>query len=244
LALAVLSAAGKASRPRLEKTVLLGELALDGRVRPVHGVLPAVLAAKREGVPAVVVPFDNLAEASLVEGIEVFGARTLRHLQEWVEGNSDLEGASRPRRIHRTRWPTWPRWSVRPPLVSRWSWPPPARITCCSPARPGSGRPCSRNLRGRLVQVVSNLEVAHGVVVHHQDRQNLSLLPTQRWLDYLQCLAASTADTRRSAGEWVNLGLYFRLGLGERTAIRVLVVRVFQACCSGVSSRAIMRPPH
>ncbi|WP_237573015.1 YifB family Mg chelatase-like AAA ATPase [Mycolicibacterium lacusdiani] len=92
LALAVLSAAGKASWPRLEKTVLLGELALDGRVRPVHGVLPAVLAAKREGVPTVVVPFANLAEASLVEGIEVFGARTLRHLQEWVEGKADLDG--------------------------------------------------------------------------------------------------------------------------------------------------------
>ena len=48
---------------RLEKTVLLGELALDGRVRPVKGVLPAVLAAKRKGWPAVVAPVDNLAEA-------------------------------------------------------------------------------------------------------------------------------------------------------------------------------------
>ena len=78
LASAVLSAHRKKSRgQRLEKTVLLGELALDGRVRPVKGVLPAVLAAKREGWPAVVVPVDNLAEASLVDGIEVWGARTL-----------------------------------------------------------------------------------------------------------------------------------------------------------------------
>jgi magnesium chelatase family protein len=80
-AAAVLSAHGKSAWERLEKTVLLGELALDGRVRPVKGVLPAVLAAKREGWPAVVVPVDNLAEASLVDGIEVWGARTLRQLQ-------------------------------------------------------------------------------------------------------------------------------------------------------------------
>jgi magnesium chelatase family protein len=45
----VLSADRKVCAGRLEKTVLLGELALDGRVRPVRGVLPAVIAAEREG---------------------------------------------------------------------------------------------------------------------------------------------------------------------------------------------------
>jgi magnesium chelatase family protein len=92
LALSVLSANAKAEWERLEKTVLLGELALDGRVRPVKGVLPAVLAAKREGWPAVVVPVDNLAEASLVDGIDVWGARTLGQLQSWIVGNTRLEG--------------------------------------------------------------------------------------------------------------------------------------------------------
>jgi magnesium chelatase family protein len=91
LALAVLSAHLKLAWPRLEKTVLLGELALDGRVRPVKGVLPAVLAAKEEGWPTVVVPIDNLAEASLVDGIEVWGARTLRQLQAWVTGKGGLD---------------------------------------------------------------------------------------------------------------------------------------------------------
>lgn len=91
LALAVLSAHKKEEWARLEKTVLLGELALDGRVRPVKGVLPAVLAAKREGWPAVVVPVDNLAEASLVDGIEVWGARTLGQLQSWIAGAGQLE---------------------------------------------------------------------------------------------------------------------------------------------------------
>ncbi|HME48919.1 YifB family Mg chelatase-like AAA ATPase [Mycobacterium sp.] len=91
LAAAVLSADRKIPSTRLEKTVLLGELALDGRVRPVRGVLPAVLAAKREGWPAVVVPVGNLAEAGLVAGIEVSGARTLRQLQAWLESKGDLE---------------------------------------------------------------------------------------------------------------------------------------------------------
>ncbi|HET9874220.1 MAG TPA: magnesium chelatase domain-containing protein, partial [Mycobacterium sp.] len=68
LAAAVLSADRKTPWQRLETTVLLGELALDGRVRPVHGVLPAVLAARNDGWACAVVPAANLAEASLVDG--------------------------------------------------------------------------------------------------------------------------------------------------------------------------------
>jgi magnesium chelatase family protein len=91
LASAVLAADRKVAIARLEKTVLLGELALDGRVRPVRGVLPAVLAAKREGWPAAVVPVENLAEAALVDGIEVFGARTLQEVHEWLNDSRELE---------------------------------------------------------------------------------------------------------------------------------------------------------
>lgn len=91
LAAAVLSADRKAPWSRLEKTVLLGELALDGRVRPVHGVLPAVLAAKNDGWAAAVVPVDNLAEASLVDGIDVYGVATLGQLHGWLEGAARLQ---------------------------------------------------------------------------------------------------------------------------------------------------------
>ncbi len=91
LAMAVLSAHAKQRWPRLEKTVLLGELALDGRVRPVKGILPAVLAAKRERWPAAVVPAENLAEASLVDGIDVWGVRTLTQLKSWITGKQQLE---------------------------------------------------------------------------------------------------------------------------------------------------------
>jgi magnesium chelatase family protein len=91
LAAAVLSAQRKTPWHRLEKTLLMGELSLDGRVRPVRGVLPAVLAAKRDGWPAVVVPVDNLAEASLVDGIDVWGVRTLTQLQSWLNGAAALD---------------------------------------------------------------------------------------------------------------------------------------------------------
>ncbi len=92
LACAVLSAGRKKPWYRLAKTVLLGELALDGRVRPVQGVLPAVLAAKRQGWSGIVVPVGNLAEASLVDGIEVHGVRTLRQLHQWLDEDTGLDG--------------------------------------------------------------------------------------------------------------------------------------------------------
>lgn len=92
LASAVLAAGRKESWHRLAKSVLLGELALDGRVRPVHGVLPAVLAAKEQGWPTVLVPVDNLAEASLVDGIEVLGVGTLRQLLRWLDSGDGLSG--------------------------------------------------------------------------------------------------------------------------------------------------------
>ncbi|GAY16637.1 YifB family Mg chelatase-like AAA ATPase [Mycobacterium sp. shizuoka-1] len=91
IAAAVLSARRDSSWERLEKSVLLGELALDGRIRPVRGVLPAVLAAKKQGWPTAVVPSANLAEASLVDGIEVLGVGTLQQLQGWLDGKVALD---------------------------------------------------------------------------------------------------------------------------------------------------------
>ncbi|MGW0174944.1 YifB family Mg chelatase-like AAA ATPase [Rhodococcus sp. NPDC003322] len=86
LACAVLAAAGVVPVRDLEKSVLLGELALDGRLRTVRGILPAVLAAKQAGWSTVVVPYVALAEAGLVDGVDVLGARDLREVVEWLRG--------------------------------------------------------------------------------------------------------------------------------------------------------------
>jgi len=90
LSLSVLDAAKKLPRKLLRETVFLGELALDGRLRTVRGVLPAVLAAKRAGWGTVVVPHRALAEAGLVKGIEVLGADDLSAVIGWLRGELAL----------------------------------------------------------------------------------------------------------------------------------------------------------
>ncbi|MBH0775377.1 YifB family Mg chelatase-like AAA ATPase [Nocardia bovistercoris] len=95
LAVAVLDAAGAVPAERLARTVMLGELALDGRVRPVRGVLPAVLTARNAGWSTIVVPESALAEAGLVDGIEVIGADRLRSVIDWLRGEGDLLTPSR-----------------------------------------------------------------------------------------------------------------------------------------------------
>lgn len=77
IAVAALAAAEKLSDPQIPNTVYLGELGLDGSVRAINGVLPAVMAAKREGFKRVVVPTANVAEAQLVEGVEAVGVNHL-----------------------------------------------------------------------------------------------------------------------------------------------------------------------
>ncbi|MFJ1597114.1 YifB family Mg chelatase-like AAA ATPase [Streptomyces sp. NPDC088261] len=80
VACAVLGAAERLDPRAIADLVLIGELGLDGRVRPVRGVLPAVLAAAEAGYRQVVVPERTAGEASLVPGVSVLGVRTLRQL--------------------------------------------------------------------------------------------------------------------------------------------------------------------
>jgi magnesium chelatase family protein len=77
IAAALLSASGTAPLPTVNRYVHIGELGLDGRVRPVRGVLPAVLAAVEAGRPDVVVPHENQAEAELIPGARVWPVRRL-----------------------------------------------------------------------------------------------------------------------------------------------------------------------
>ncbi|CAL9409758.1 YifB family Mg chelatase-like AAA ATPase [Streptomyces sp. enrichment culture] len=80
VACAVLGAAERLDPRVLADIVMIGELGLDGRVRPVRGTLPAVLAAADAGYEQVVVPECAAAEASLVPGVSVLGIRSLRQL--------------------------------------------------------------------------------------------------------------------------------------------------------------------
>ncbi|HET8992824.1 MAG TPA: YifB family Mg chelatase-like AAA ATPase [Rhodococcus sp. (in: high G+C Gram-positive bacteria)] len=91
LACAVLNAADVVPLEAMTKTILLGELALDGRLRPIRGVLPAVVTAKKNGWSRVVVPTAMMTEASLVAGIDVYGADTLREVVLWLQGDGPLD---------------------------------------------------------------------------------------------------------------------------------------------------------
>jgi magnesium chelatase family protein len=98
LACALLAADGRIPAQRLHGLVLIGELALDGRLRPVRGVLPAVLAARQVGIAQVVVPADSLAEASLVEGVQVYGATCLQEALRWLRNPAAELARPGPRR--------------------------------------------------------------------------------------------------------------------------------------------------
>jgi magnesium chelatase family protein len=96
LAVAVLAAAGAVPTDPLTDVVLLGELGLDGRLRATRGVLPAVIAAVRTGIRRVVVPVPNLAEATLVPGLDARGVADLADLLAFLRGEPGLTVSEPP----------------------------------------------------------------------------------------------------------------------------------------------------
>ena len=88
--LSILSACGAVRRPRSD-SAFLGEVSLDGQIRPVSGVLPMALAAKQEGVKTLFVPAENAAEATLARGPAVIPVRTVAQLAAGLNGETTLE---------------------------------------------------------------------------------------------------------------------------------------------------------
>ncbi len=84
IALAILAAAGATPAGRLRGLVLMGELGLDGRLRPVPGVLPAAAAAAAAGFSSMAVAIENAAEAALVPDLRVIAVPSLRAMTAWL----------------------------------------------------------------------------------------------------------------------------------------------------------------
>ncbi|MHB8710249.1 MAG: YifB family Mg chelatase-like AAA ATPase [Minisyncoccota bacterium] len=97
LALAYLIAAGDLLPPP-EEMLLIGELALDGTLRAVRGVLPQVLAAKRHGTKTIFVPPGNSREALLAEGVAIYAPKSLAELLQHLKGEKPLPRLVRDRR--------------------------------------------------------------------------------------------------------------------------------------------------
>ena len=90
IAVGIIAATRQISGTRLEHFALLGELGLDGSLRPVRGALPVAIATREAGLVGLVVPAENVAEAAVVEGIEVRSAATLADVARFIDGKGDL----------------------------------------------------------------------------------------------------------------------------------------------------------
>lgn len=84
IAIAVLRAMGMIKERRLKNTLVIGELGLDGKVKPVKGVLPIVLAAKKAGISACIVPLNNYEEAIEVGGMKIIPAANLMQAVSYI----------------------------------------------------------------------------------------------------------------------------------------------------------------
>jgi magnesium chelatase family protein len=90
IAVAILAADEVVTQERIAGTVFIGELGLDGRLRPVPGVLPSVAGAAATGFGRVVVPPENAPEALLVPGMEIVSVPSLGALVGWLQGEPDV----------------------------------------------------------------------------------------------------------------------------------------------------------
>src|SRR2546427_407421 len=93
IAVGILAATEQISSERLGRVAVLGELGLEGAIRPVRGALPVALAARTAGLEALVLPRENLPEAGVVSGVRVLGAGNLAELADFLDGRSELPEA-------------------------------------------------------------------------------------------------------------------------------------------------------
>ena len=101
IAIGILASTEQINHLALDKWMFMGELALDGQLRPVKGALPIALQAKREGFEALVLPHQNAEEASIVEGLTVYGIKNIAEL-------ADVKEPIQPyvSKLNGTRYPT------------------------------------------------------------------------------------------------------------------------------------------
>lgn len=90
IALGMIAATNAFDRSCLEEAMCVGELALDGTVRPVRGALPIALHARARGIKHLLVPAENAAEAGMAAGVDVYGVRHLAEAVSFLRGDTPL----------------------------------------------------------------------------------------------------------------------------------------------------------
>jgi len=91
LALASLAATKQINAPDLDQYVIMGELALDGSLRPIKGSLPIAIQARKEKFKGIILPKQNAREAAIVNDLDVYGISNLREAVDFFEGVGTLE---------------------------------------------------------------------------------------------------------------------------------------------------------
>lgn len=91
IALGILAASEQMKKDVFRDSAFLGELSLNGELRRISGVLPMVISAYQNGIKRIFVPKDNVKEAAVVSGIDVFGVESLAELAQFFVGQAELE---------------------------------------------------------------------------------------------------------------------------------------------------------
>lgn len=91
IAIGILAAAGNIQADDLDKYVIMGELSLDGSLRPIKGVLPIAILARKLKFKGIIVPQENAREAAIVNNLEVYGAENIMQVIQHLNGEKQLE---------------------------------------------------------------------------------------------------------------------------------------------------------
>lgn len=91
IAIGILAAAGNIQADDVDKYVIMGELSLDGSLRPIKGVLPIAIEARRQKLKGIIVPKENAREAAIVNNLEVYGANNVMEVISFLNGETQLE---------------------------------------------------------------------------------------------------------------------------------------------------------
>ena len=91
IAAGILAASEQIKNEKLENYIIMGELSLDGGLQPIKGVLPIALKAKEEGFKGIILPKQNAREAAIVNGLNVYGAETIKQVIDFFNDNGQLE---------------------------------------------------------------------------------------------------------------------------------------------------------
>ena len=91
MAVGILAATGQVLRDDISDYVLVGELSLDGRLKPIHGVLPMALKALADGKTGIIVPEDNAREAAIAKGLNVYPVKSLSDTVSFLEDGNNVE---------------------------------------------------------------------------------------------------------------------------------------------------------